>query len=168
VNRSNWNLKVKVANAIGPVYVLSDRQRAALLRACGVGLGPGTTVKAGCTFEGGPQISIGRNCFIGAESFIEAAGAEITIGDHVFVAHRVNILTATHEIGARGQRATTPQLRRPVVVHDGCWLGTGVIVLPGVTIGAGCVIAAGAVVTSDCEADGLYAGIPASRKRDLP
>jgi maltose O-acetyltransferase len=40
-------------------------------------------------------------------------------------------------------------------------------VLDGVTIGAGCVIAAGAVVTRDCEPDGLYAGVPAVRKRDL-
>jgi maltose O-acetyltransferase len=40
-------------------------------------------------------------------------------------------------------------------------------VLPGVTIGAGCAVAAGAVVTADCEPDGLYAGVPARRVRDL-
>jgi maltose O-acetyltransferase len=40
-------------------------------------------------------------------------------------------------------------------------------VLPGVTVGDGCVIAAGAVVNADCQPDGLYAGVPARRVRDL-
>ncbi|WP_408003863.1 LbetaH domain-containing protein [Puerhibacterium puerhi] len=39
--------------------------------------------------------------------------------------------------------------------------------MPGVTIGRGCIIAAGSVVTSDCQPDGLYAGVPAARKKDL-
>jgi hypothetical protein len=39
--------------------------------------------------------------------------------------------------------------------------------LPGVVIGPGCVIAAGAVVVSDCKPNGLYAGVPARRLRDL-
>jgi acetyltransferase-like isoleucine patch superfamily enzyme len=39
------------------------------------------------------------------------------------------------------------------------------MIMPGVTIGAGVVVAAGAVVTKDCEAGGLYAGIPAKRLR---
>ena len=37
----------------------------------------------------------------------------------------------------------------------------------GVTVGDGCVLAAGAVVTGDCEPDGLYAGVPARRVKDL-
>jgi maltose O-acetyltransferase len=85
----------------------------------------------------------------------------------VYIAHRVNVLTATHAIGDRRQRASLPQQRRPVEIGSGCWLGTGATVLPGVTIGDGCVIAAGAVVTGDCTADGLYAGVPARRIRDL-
>jgi acetyltransferase-like isoleucine patch superfamily enzyme len=40
-------------------------------------------------------------------------------------------------------------------------------VLPGVTVAAGCVTAAGAVVAADTEPDGLYAGVPATRIRDL-
>lgn len=52
-------------------------------------------------------------------------------------------------------------------MEDGCWLGGNVTVLPGVTIGRGCVIAAGAVVTKSCDPNGLYAGVPARRIRDL-
>ena len=50
---------------------------------------------------------------------------------------------------------------------DGCWICAGCTILPGVTIGEGCVIAAGSVVNKDCAPDGLYAGVPAKRIKDL-
>ncbi len=43
----------------------------------------------------------------------------------------------------------------------------GAIIMPGVTIAEGCVVAAGAVVTRSTEPNGLYAGNPAVRKKDL-
>jgi maltose O-acetyltransferase len=157
----------KVMNTLAALQVLDDDHRLRLLRAGGVAIGPGTIVKFGCTFMGAGNISIGEHCFIGAQTFVEAGFASIAIGDRVYIAHRVNVLTATHAIGDRRQRASLPQQRRPVEIGSGCWLGTGATVLPGVTIGDGCVIAAGAVVTGDCTADGLYAGVPARRIRDL-
>lgn len=42
--------------------------------------------------------------------------------------------------------------------------GARVTILPGVTVGEGTVIAAGSVVTSDCEANSVYAGVPAVKK----
>ena len=53
------------------------------------------------------------------------------------------------------------------MIGDGSWLGQNVSVIAGVTIGAGCMIAAGAVVVSDCEPNGLYAGVPARRIKNL-
>jgi maltose O-acetyltransferase len=160
-------VKGHAINTLGAAYLLADEPRLRLLRACGLAVGAGTVVKAGCTFEGAAHITIGDDCFIGAECFLEAASGSITIGDRVYIAHRANLLTATHEIGGRGQRASLPQIRLPVAIGSGCWLGTGVSVLPGVTIAESCVIAAGAVVAGDCDADGLYAGVPARRVRDL-
>jgi maltose O-acetyltransferase len=157
----------RVMNVVSRLELLDDDRRRAVLRAGGVTIGDGTIVKFGSTFIGAGNITIGEQCFIGAQSFIEAGFETIRIADRVYIAHRVNLLTATHEIGDREQRATVPQIRRPVSIGAGCWLGTDVTVLPGVTIGAGCVIAAGAVVASDCEPDGLYAGVPAQRRRDL-
>ena len=157
----------RIMNAVSSLQVLDDDRRLALLRAGGISVGSGTTVGFGCTFLGVDNISIGADCFLGAQTFLEAFFASITIGDRVYIAHRANLLTATHAIGGRDQRASLPQQRRPVEIGSGCWLGTGATVLPGVTIGEGCVIAAGAVVASDCASDGLYAGVPARRIRDL-
>jgi dTDP-4-amino-4,6-dideoxy-D-glucose acyltransferase len=50
-------------------------------------------------------------------------------------------------------------------------VGAGSIVLPGVTLQEGSAVGALSLVKSDCEAFGLYAGVPArrlgERKRDL-
>jgi acetyltransferase-like isoleucine patch superfamily enzyme len=46
-------------------------------------------------------------------------------------------------------------------------LVNGLLAWPVVSPRWRCVVAAGAVVTGDCEPDGLYAGVPARRVRDL-
>jgi maltose O-acetyltransferase len=50
---------------------------------------------------------------------------------------------------------------KSVFIGNGVWVGVNATILPGITIGDGCVIAAGAVVTSDCEPNCLYGGVPA-------
>ena len=43
----------------------------------------------------------------------------------------------------------------------------GATILQGVTVHKKAIVAAGSVVTKDCAAYGLYAGVPAVKKRDL-
>jgi maltose O-acetyltransferase len=153
-----------VANVVAGSYLLPRSLRPALLRRCGIPVGEGTIFHARCMFAG-LSVSVGQGCYIGYQCSFESS-ASITIHDNVFMAHRVNVVTATHELGDHSQRAAR-QLQLPVTIGRGCWLGTDVSVLPGTTIGDGCVIAAGAVVTADCEPDGMYAGVPARRIREL-
>jgi acetyltransferase-like isoleucine patch superfamily enzyme len=77
------------------------------------------------------------------------------------------LLTTGHDLGPHEQRAGE-LTAAPIVVGDGAWIGARSVVLPGITVGPGAVVAAGSVVTTDCEPDGLYAGVPAVRKRELP
>src|SRR5690625_5137976 len=91
----------------------------------------------------------------------------VTIGERCNIAMDVSFVTQSHQLGASSRRAGSVTAA-PIVVGDGVWIGTRAMVLPGVTIGRGCVIAAGAVVSCDCEPDGLYAGVPAKRVKDLP
>jgi maltose O-acetyltransferase len=154
-----------IVNMLAGAYVTPRSLRSKLLRACGIPVGHGTLIQSNIRFSG-LQVSIGGDCYIGFNCVFDAS-APIVIGDNVFIAHRVNFVTATHPIADRNHRAG-PQIRLPVTVGSGSWLGTDVTVLPGVTIGEGCVVAAGAVVTRDCGPDGLYAGVPARRVRDLP
>ena len=111
-----------------------------------VSIGAGTTVNYRCFFDSFATIRIGRSCAIGME---------------------VLFCTSTHELGPPEKRAGRPTGTR-ITVGDGCWIGARAVILPGVTIENGCLIAGGAVVTKDCAANGLYAGVPARRVRDLP
>jgi len=120
---------------------------------------------------GGARLVEPRDLRIGAGSFINDSvfidRGPVTLGRNVYVGPRAVIITAEHPVGG-------PELRAaegapvPVRVGDGTWIGANATILPGVTIGSGCVIAAGAVVTRDCDPNGLYAGIPARRVKDLP
>jgi maltose O-acetyltransferase len=113
------------------------------LEAPQISIGTGSSIAAGCWLEGNGRIEIGCNCLLGPE---------------------VLILTSIHPLGPDGEIGRKSEAR-DVRIGDGSWLAARVMIMPGVTIGAGVVVAAGAVVTKDCEAGGLYAGIPAKRLR---
>jgi maltose O-acetyltransferase len=102
---------------------------------------------------------VNRCCYFNNYDFVE-------IGERCFIAPEVMFCTTNHEIGTEDQRAGR-LTSAPIKVEDGTWIGTKAIILPGVTIGRGCIIAAGTVVTKDCEANGMYAGIPARRIKEL-
>lgn len=145
--------------------LLPQGLRQALLRGAGIDVGPGALIYPHLTVVGSHQLRIGANSFVNAGCYLEVQ-ADVTIGCDVAVADDVRLITSTHEIGRSGRRAG--QLTSaPISIGDGAWLGSGVRVLPGVSVADGCIIAAGAVVAADTEPDGLYAGVPAERVRDL-
>ncbi len=115
-------------------------------------------------FIRGPRVRIGDRVFCNDGVYINH---HVTIEDEVSIGQFTRLITGGHELGPGSHRAgaTTAE---PIVIGRGAWLGASVTILPGVTVGAGCVIASGAVVIRDCEPNGLYAGVPAVRKRDLP
>ena len=143
---------------------LPGATRMKLLRYCGVTVGDGTQIRSRCTFTQ-PHVTFGERCWVNFGVTFDAS-APITVSDQVTIAYHVNIVTATHELGDSTSRAGTPRAE-PVQSQSGCWIGTGATILPGVTVGQGCMIAAGAVVVEDCAPNGLYAGAPARRVREL-
>lgn len=112
---------------------------------CNVWLGPGAILNAGVHLENVERVEIGPNTGLG-----------------IFTV----VLTSTHELGPHECRLGE-WVRKPVTIGAGCWVGARSLILPGVTVGDGCLIAAGSVVTEDCEPDGVYAGVPARRIKDL-
>jgi len=138
--------------------------RARALRAAGLKIGRGAWVMWGTLFTH-YRSEIGAHAYVAPGCYFDDR-APVTIGNAVHVAPGCRLLTASHAVGDSGCRAGA-LFCAPIAIGDGAWLGAGVTVLPGVTIGAGCVVAAGSVVVRDCMKDGLYAGVPALRKRDL-
>ena len=144
--------------------LLTPRVRARLLRAFGLDVDPTCRIYPRCFF-GGRKVHIGRNTFVNYHCFFDTSAA-ISIGADCALGMGVLLCTSSHAIGGHGCRAGASD-SAPIVVEDGCWIGANSTLVPGVTVREGCVIGAGSVVVADCDADGLYAGNPATRVRSL-
>jgi maltose O-acetyltransferase len=160
VNSRTWDLQV---NLIAASNLASRSLRLAILRRCGVEIGT-ATVLPGC-YLFSSDLRIGEGAWINHRCYFDTR-------EHIEIGHRVNVgmevmfCTSTHRAGP-AQRRAADYCTAPIIVGDGSWIGTRAMVLPGAVIGDGCIVAAGSVVTGRCEPHGLYAGVPARRRRDL-
>lgn len=111
------------------------------------------------------RLRLGRYVMINRGVWIDNVG-QVTIGVNTSIGHQTMICTTSHHIGGVERRAAAI-ITMPVRIGSGCWVGARCLVLPGVVIADGCVIAAGATVTKSTESNGLYAGTPARRIRNL-
>ena len=84
---------------------------------------------------------------------------KITVGDNVFIAPNVCIITEEHAMDIEQRRAGL-EYARPVTIDGDVWIATGVLVLPGGNIGDGCVIGTGSVVAKDIPPHSLAVGNP--------
>lgn len=116
---------------------------------------------------------VGDNCFI--DSYVLSSGAcsignnvklryqsviarNVIIEDDVFFTAGVKTIFLTHK------REATPE---PLVIGKGSFLGDAAIVMGGIKMAPNCIIGAAAFVNKDTEPNGVYAGIPARRLRDV-
>ena len=86
---------------------------------------------------------------------------QITIGNNVSFGHNCMVLTGYHDYYLTGEERMASGPSKPVVIEDGVWIASGVIICPGVRIGKDAVVAAGAVVTRDVPAGWMVGGVPA-------
>lgn len=116
-----------------------------------------------CTY--GYNTTVGDNFFLNVNGKLMDSG-KITIGNNVFIAPNVCIVTEEHAMDVE-QRLEGLEYTHPVTIGDNVWICTGAIVLPGVTIGANSVIGAGSVVTKDIPPNSLAVGNPCKVIRQL-
>lgn len=120
---------------------------------------------------GAGRITVGAQAYLGDDCLLSSS-AGIDIGEHVLVAHGVQIFDndshptdAAARIGdyasvlTQSERATIAAA--PVRIAARAWIGFNAIILKGVTIGEESVVAAGSVVTRDVPARSVAAGNPA-------
>lgn len=157
-------LAYNLVNGIQRAGIWPGRFRARIARLLGHKLSAGTFIAeqvffdgAGLTTEG--VVSINTGCHV------DAVG-DIHIEDGVRIGCGAMLLTTTHMFGGPELRAGET-VYRPVRIGRGTWIGARSVVLPGVVVASGCIIAAGAVVAKDTEPNGLYAGVPARRIKEL-
>ena len=128
-------------------------------------VGTHVTISAGFVpgLDLGPDVivRIGASCSLGRGTHI-VGHQSIEIGDDVFTGPNVYITDQNHSYGD----LDTPIGRQwprndPVVIGDGCWIGTGAIILPGTRLGRNVAVAGGAVVRGEFPDHAVIGGVPA-------
>jgi maltose O-acetyltransferase len=150
-------------NSVASSPLVTRGTRARIYRACGFDFET-EFIFPRCYFHT-TDIALGPGAILNHGVHIENV-ARVTVGARTGLGLFTVVLTSNHEVGPHETRLGD-WLRLPVTIGDGCWIGARCLILPGVTIGDGCIVAAGSVVREDCEADGVYAGVPARRVKDL-
>ena len=134
-----------------------------LRRITGREVDPSTTLLPPFYVDFGKNIRIGRRCWIQQGcTFFDRGG--ITIGDDVFIAPKVNLITINHDPDPDNRSAT---YGRPIVIEDKVWIGINSTVLPGVTIGYGSIVGANSVVTRSVPPMTVVAGNPACVVKEI-
>jgi acetyltransferase-like isoleucine patch superfamily enzyme len=87
----------------------------------------------------------------------------ISIGRHVTISSRVTFIN--HDGGTWVFRhlpkySDVIKYGR-IVIHENCFIGSGVTIMPGVSIGPNAVVAAESLVTADVAANTVVGGVPA-------
>lgn len=128
-------------------------------------MGANATIMSPFFCDYGRNIHIGDNFFANT-NFTVLDGADVTIGNNVFIAPNVGLYTASHPLDPT-QRAEGIEYARPIRIGDDVWIGGGASILPGVTIGSRTVIGAGSVVTHDIPSGVVAAGNPCRVIKDI-
>ena len=114
------------------------------------------------TTQGGGSIRMDRGVVVGHHCELMAFKANILIGPSVLIGSYCSLYPYDHGIAAH-----EPIWRQPfttkgdIIIEEGAWIGTRVVILSGVRIGKGAVVGAGSVVTKDVPADAVVVGNPA-------
>ena len=132
--------------------------------------GPRTFLAENATVIG--QVTCGADCSIWFTAVVRGDVNSITMGDRVnvqdgAVIHGTYERAATH-IGndvSIGHRAIV----HGCTLHDSVLVGMGAIIMDGAVVESNVIIGAGAVVPAGmrCAANGIYAGVPARRIKEL-
>jgi acetyltransferase-like isoleucine patch superfamily enzyme len=103
---------------------------------------------------------IGKNSYIGIYSYVNG---DVTIGENVLVGPHVSIVSSNHTYSPQDDffSGRSDLDAGKVVIEDGVWLTSGVVVTPGVTIGRCSLVCANSVVTSNVQPYAIVGGTPA-------
>ena len=157
-------LAFDILNGLQGLDAMPRRFRRIIVRAMGIEIDRTVTLRQR-SFFGSSKLHFAHLAYMNVGCFIDGSD-HVYVGERTHLAPGVTVLTSTHEIGPPDHRAGAQQTA-PVHIGNGCWVGAKATILPGVTVADGCIIASGALVTKDTEQNGVYAGLPAVRIRDL-
>lgn len=117
--------------------------------------------------QNGAKIILGSNNFFNKNLYMVAycsvkIGDNTIFGPNVIVVDHDHIFLDAHELICK-----QGFISKPVTIGSNVWIGGNVTICKGVTIGDRVVVGANSVVTNDLTSDGLYAGVPAKKIKNI-
>ncbi len=103
-------------------------------------------------------------------ALINVSSGDVTVGRHAFFGHNVLLLTGTHDFSKFGaeRQVAVPKVGRDIVIGEGAWLASNVVVIGPCTIGEHAVVGVGSLVLKDVEPYTVVAGSPATVRSTVP
>jgi maltose O-acetyltransferase len=161
-----------------PNFYFFNPPRCFLLRLAGAKIGKFSHISSGITFEASTRdeviagFSVGYRTFINSDLRVSFRNSKVTIGNRCMIGARVSLETTSHNVVFDDFEGNPEETRETfygdILIDDGAWIGSGVIILGGVEIGKRAVVAAGAVVSKNVLADTMVGGVPAKLIKKLP
>lgn len=128
-------------------------------------MGENVTITPPFWCDYGYHITVG-DFFYSNHNLVITDGANVTFGDHVFIAPNCCFTTAEHAVDP-AQRKAGIEVAKPITVGNNVWIGAGSTILAGVSIGDNTVIGAGSVVTKSIPANVVAFGVPCKVQRAI-
>lgn len=111
------------------------------------------------------EIELGSNVAIFETCYLDGKGG-ITIGDNVSIAHQSSLISFDFDVSDPNvPMKYAPMKKRPIVIGDDCMIFSGVRIFAGAKLAPRTIVAANAVMRAGDHEPGLYAGLPAVRKK---
>lgn len=112
-------------------------------------IGRNTEFAHGCDFEvhGTGKLSIGTRTYFNRYCII-SAHQKIQIGTNCMFGPGVKIFDNNHRF-SKEEGVSSSLKTDEIVIGDGCWIASDVIILKGTHIGDHCVVGAGCIVSGD-------------------
>ncbi len=141
--------------------VTSYRLKRLLLRVFGAKVGAEVLIKPGVHIKHPWRLSIGDSSWIGERAWIDNL-APVSIGCNCCISQGVYLCTGNHDWSDPGMGL----FAQGITIEDGVWVGAFARVAPGVVIGREAVLVLGTVMIEDAASRTVYAGNPASARRE--
>ncbi len=144
-------------NIVGDITVINKN----------IKLGRNVTIYPGVMFWGDGLIEIGDNVDIGKDTVIYSSkSGGVCIGNHTSIAAQCYIIDMDHSVERNSLIQGQENSVAPIHIGKDCWLAANVTVLKGSNIHDGAVIGAKSLVKGNCDAYGIYVGVPARKVKE--